>query len=134
MPDDPAASLNFSASAPVAPIAAKEGANWALPTRPARGSSPLRRDVNLIVDEAAITVFVDPRTAQTLPIIRLGPDAAESVGELKDAIWKLMKDWGNPPHGFHWRPVLRAQITPRGGARYAQLGTLLEDSGFELGR
>jgi hypothetical protein len=87
-----------------------------------------------MVDDSAITVFVDPRTAQTLQIIRLGPDPAESMGELKDAIWKVMKDWGDAPAGFHWRPVLKTQVTARGGTRYAQLGTLLHESGFELGR
>ncbi len=134
-PEDPSGNVSFNSSnLNVAPIAKKEGSNWALPTKPGRGSSPFRRDVHLMVDESAITVFVDPRTAQTLQIIRLGPDAAESIGELQDAIWKVMKDWGNPPVGFHWRPVLRTQVTARGGARYAQLGTLLEDSGFELGR
>ncbi len=134
MPEDLVGNVNFARSAPVTPIANKEGTNWALPMKPGRGSAPLRRDVHLMVDESAITVFVDPRTAQTLQIIRLGPDATESVGELKDAIWKVMKDWGNPPVGFHWRPVLRTQITARGSARYAQLDTLFEDSGFEMGR
>jgi hypothetical protein len=132
MADDPAANLVFSATAPVKPVAEREGANWALPSRPGRGASPFRRDVHLLVDDGAITVFVDPRTAQTLQIIRFGPDPTETVGELKDAIWKVMRDWGNPPTGFYWRPVLHTQVTPRGTARFAQLDTLLKDSGLEL--
>jgi hypothetical protein len=130
MQDSPEGS--FSVNASMTPISKKEGANWALPNKPGRGISPLRRDVYLMVDESAITVFVDPRTAQTLQIIRFGPDPVETVGELKDAIWKVMKDWGNTPPGFHWRPVLRTQVTARGAARCAQLNTLLKDSGFEL--
>jgi hypothetical protein len=125
-------SANFSMDVPVAPLSRKQGTNWALPSKPGRGASPLRRDVHIMVDEGAITVFVDPRTAQTLKIIRLGPDPDITAGELKDAVWTIMKDWGNAPAGFYWRPVLRTQITPRGVARFAQLDTLLQDSGFEM--
>ena len=132
MPQDATGDVSFSANLPVAPLATKQGANWALPAKPGRGSSPLRRDVHIIVDEGAITVFVDPRTSQTLQIIRLGPDPAESAAELKEAVGKVMRDWGNPPAGFHWRPVLRTEVTHRGAARFAQLETLLQDSGLEL--
>jgi hypothetical protein len=129
-------SANFSMDVPVAPLSRKQGTNWALPSKPGRGASPLRRDVHIMVDEGAITVFVDPRTAQTLKIIRLGPDPDITAGELKDAVWTIMKDWGNAPAGFYWRPVLRTQITPRGvarPARYAPPGQRLRDGGGTLG-
>jgi hypothetical protein len=123
---------SFATDMPVAPVARKQGTNWALPSKPGRAAAPLRRDVHILVDEGAITVFVDPRTAQTLQVIRLGPDPDITVGELKDAVWTIMKEWGNAPAGFYWRPVLRTQVTFRGAARFAQLDTLLQDSGFEM--
>jgi hypothetical protein len=113
-------------------IADQQGANWALPDRPNRGISPLRRTVRLLIDADTVIVFADPRGTRTLDIIRVDRGATDAVDQLKTAVWKIMESWGAAPPGFHWRPVLRAEVNPRGALRYQELSILLRDSGFEL--
>ncbi|MCI0358582.1 MAG: hypothetical protein L0211_08870, partial [Planctomycetaceae bacterium] len=129
-PHADSAELNHGAS-DCSCIADRQGANWALPSKPGR-LSPLRRNVRLAVDRDVITVFADPRGFQTLKVIRLGPDTSDAVGELQRSVWEIMKDWGAAPIGFHWRPTLLAVVTQRGAPRYRDLSVLLRDSGFEI--
>ena len=40
--------------------------------------------------------------------------------------------YGAAPPGFYWRPMLWAQVAPRGVGRYREGSVLVKDSGFEL--
>ena len=134
-PPEDAASVGMTANAAGTNcqcIADKQGANWALPDRPKRVSSPIRRTVRLVIDADAITIFSDRRGSQTLKVVRLTRNTTEAVDELKTAVWRIMETWGDAPQGLHWRPVLLASVNPRGALRYQELSVLFRGSGFEL--
>jgi hypothetical protein len=45
-----------------------------------------------------------------------------------------MKTWGIAGRGMYWRPILSIEVTPDAEFRYAELKSLLDDSGLIVER
>jgi hypothetical protein len=74
-----------------------------------------------------------PESKNELPqVTPLGPKAQDSMDEFVSHVWQHMKGWGMAGKGLHWRPTLLMQVEPGAADRYAEVKSLLADSGLDV--
>jgi hypothetical protein len=112
-------------------LADARGRNWALPEA-SRSAIPLTRPIRVICTDQELRVLSDdPRRPQTRSIA-LGLRTEDTIDELVSVLWEELEHWGTAGRGMYWRPVLVMEVTPGGRARYAEIESLLQNSGLEL--
>ena len=111
-------------------LAKSRGRDWALPDASA-SSVAVSRPVVVECHQDRLLILSDDGKS-VVKEIRLGPQTADAVDELRTAMWDHMKTWGSAGRGFYWRPSLSARVSADGRARFGELQGLLVDSGLEL--
>lgn len=111
----------------------RAGRNFGLPdydeakteiTRPIRVvCSP---DRLVIMPERGVEPF--PRT------ILITDDTQQNLDQLISNVWSRMDRWGIAVPGGYWKPVLEVQVAAGAETQFAQLETLLRDSGIVVER
>ena len=56
------------------------------------------------------------------------------MDEFAEHVRKHVEDWGSPPPNGYWKPMLFVQVGPGGESAFAELQSLLTNSGFEIRR
>ena len=54
------------------------------------------------------------------------------MDEFVSDVWQHMKGWGPAGKGLYWRPTLVVDVKPGAADRYAEVKTLLDDSGLDV--
>jgi hypothetical protein len=94
---------------------------------------PITRAIRVACHADRLVVFSESR-GDIEQIVQLGARVEDSVDQLISAVWEHMKRWGVAGRGMYWRPVLTVDVAPGAEARYAELKTLLEESGVDVQR
>ncbi len=124
-------SLNFQkGQPPPESVAKKRGRDWALPDA-SHESAPVSRPVvvECRADKLVILAEDGKTVSQEIP---LQGKTADSVDELRTAVWAHMKTWGSAGRGLYWKPTLAIRVPPDGRARFDELKALLADSGLDV--
>jgi hypothetical protein len=111
-------------------LAESRGKNWGLPEE-ARRAVPLTRPVHVecLPDKIVLRSEKNPSQTQEIP---LNNRTEDSVEELVSVVWQRVDTWGQAGRGMYWRPVLSVDVAPGADGRFADLQTLLADSGLEV--
>jgi hypothetical protein len=113
-------------------LAETRGANWGL-SPAARSSNPITRPIHVVCD--ADKLIIRPDQPDAVPVsIPLQTRTADSVDPLVTAVQKRIADWGIAGRGLYWRPQLILEVGPQAEGRYADIESLLADSGFDVKR
>lgn len=113
-------------------MADRRGKDWSLPEE-ARHAVPISRPVRVECRADRLVLRGDqvPTQTQEIPLNQLTED---SVEDLVSAVWQRVDTWGTAGRGMYWRPQLAVEVAPGAEGRYADLQTLLADSGLEVKR
>ena len=125
----PSVSLGSPAPTATSSLADRRGKNWSLPEE-ARRAVPLTRPVRVECRSDKLLVRSEG-SAQTREIPIRGT-TEESIENLVSAVWQHVDTWGEAGRGMYWRPVLSVDVAPGADGRFADLQTLLADSGLEV--
>jgi hypothetical protein len=111
-------------------MADSRGKNWSLPEE-ARHAVPISRPVRLEcrADKLILRSEQNPSQTKEIPLTERTED---SVEDLVASVWQRVETWGSAGRGMFWRPVLSVEVAPGADGRYADLQTLLADSGLEV--
>jgi hypothetical protein len=62
----------------------------------------------------------------------IGDDGKSISKQLVSSVLQHTKQWGAAGKGLYWKPTLSMRVAPEGRARFAELQTLLADSGLDV--
>jgi hypothetical protein len=113
-------------------LAKKRGRDWGLPDA-SQAAVAVTRPVFLECRPDRLVILPEEGTGGGKEIA-LGGKTQEAVEDLVSAVWAHMKTWGIAGKGLYWKPTLLMDVAPGAEARYAELETLLADSGLEVKR
>ena len=113
-------------------LADTRGANWGL-SPAARSSNPITRPIHIVCEGDKLLIRPDRPDAAPVSI-PLQKRTADSVDPLVAAVQARIADWGIAGRGLYWRPQLIVEVGNSGEARYADIESLLADSGFDVKR
>ncbi|MEZ6073403.1 MAG: hypothetical protein R3C10_24795 [Pirellulales bacterium] len=103
---------------------------WAL-ANTAGGAIPVTRPIRVRVDaERFVVLSADGRRERN--VVKFTDDARDTLSDVVSAVWDYTDTWGLAGRGLYWSPVLVAEVSPDGIARYEQLKHMLSDSGLQL--
>ncbi|HVA49138.1 MAG TPA: hypothetical protein VNH11_22435 [Pirellulales bacterium] len=105
--------------------------NWANPDA-STTNVPIERPIRVVCDAEHLTLLPEGRGKQGMRVIPFKPRTAESVDDLVGAVWDRIDSWGTAGRNMYWRPTLLMEVEPGGQRRYAELQSLLADSGFDV--
>ncbi|HEY2840228.1 MAG TPA: hypothetical protein VGJ26_13820 [Pirellulales bacterium] len=112
-------------------LAKSNGKDWALP-EDARNAVPIARPLVVECRPDKLIVHADGPTSKVVKEIPLPGATADSINELVGTVSDQAATWGPAGRGMYWKPSLSMQVTPGGEARYADLQTLMADSGLDV--
>ncbi len=122
-------SLNFQKKQPDS-LAKSRGRDWALPDASA-SSVPVSRPVVVECRGDRLLIMADDGKTVDREIPFNGK-TADSVDELRTAVWAHMKGWGGAGKNLYWKPTLSVRVAPDGRARFDELQGLFADSGLDM--
>jgi hypothetical protein len=105
--------------------------NWANPDA-GTTNVPIQRAIRVVCDADHLTLMPEGRGRQSMRVIQLKPRTADSVDDLVTSVWDRIDSWATAGRGMYWRPTLLMEVEPGGQRRYAELQSLLTDSGFDV--
>jgi len=111
-------------------LAKTRGDDWGLPGSGA-GSVAVNRPLIVQCRPDRLIILPESGTGGGKEIV-LGERTQDSVDEFVSSVWQHMKTWGIAGKGLYWRPTLVVDVDPAAAERYAELKTLLTDSGLEV--
>jgi hypothetical protein len=123
---------NFTMGQPPASLANQRGQNWANVKANEQYSKEDIVPIKVICDSDHLSLMPERGSGREIRVIKLGPQTADSVDELVNAVWDQVESWGSAGRGNYWRPKLVMDIAPGGEARFADLKALLNDSGLDI--
>ncbi|HEY1602916.1 MAG TPA: hypothetical protein VGG64_25145 [Pirellulales bacterium] len=111
-------------------MADSRGKNWGLPEE-ARHAVPIARPVRVecLPDKLILRSEQNPSQTQEIPLTARTED---SVEDLVSSVWKHVDNWGSAGRGMYWQPSLSVDVARGADGRYADLQTLLADSGLNV--
>jgi hypothetical protein len=125
-----ASGMNHSGRSQANSLSDQRGRDWAL--RDAGQSSvQVTRPVLVECRADRLTILTDD-THRPEKEVRLGPRMEDSIDEFVTGLWSHTKAWGMAGNGLHWKPVLMVDVQPGAADRYADLKSLLSNSGLEV--
>ena len=113
-------------------LADTRGENWGLPNA-ARGSVGITRPIHVRCFADRLEFLPENGTAAG-KAVPLGARTEDAIDGLVSAVWEHMKPWGIGGRGMYWRPILKVEIAPGAEIRYAELKSLLDNSGLIVER
>jgi hypothetical protein len=111
-------------------LAKRRGRDWGLPDA-AAAAVPINRPIRVECHRDRLVIVPEKGTGGSRSI-PLGPRTEESIDEFVSTVWEHMQSWGIAGNGMYWRPILNVYVAPDAQRRYAELDTLLEDSGLNV--
>jgi hypothetical protein len=112
-------------------LAARRGADWALP-RTSRTAVPISRTVQIVVRQDRLVIMLDRRAAGSGIEVPIPGRTVAAVDRFISTLWDHIATWGIAGKGMYWRPVVHLHAAPDAAWRADQLKKLLDGSGLEL--
>jgi hypothetical protein len=110
-------------------MAKTRGSNWGLPE--SSGTAAATRPISVECYNDHLLILPEERS-QPAVSVRMNEHAQESMDEFVSGVWQHMKAWGKAGKGLYWRPTLLVEVKPGAADRYAEVKSLLEDSGLDV--
>ncbi len=127
----PSPSLNATAkSKKTEKLAKTRGRDWGLPDGGSGAAAATRPTLVECRNDRLVLLSEDRGHAATE--VRLGPHAKDSMDEFVGHVWQHMKSWGTAGKGLYWRPTLVMEVEQGAADRYAEVKSLLADSGLDV--
>jgi hypothetical protein len=114
-------------------LAATKGKDWAV-MRQGPGTSGIVRPVRMRVNSAQLILLADPTINEPEQVIPMYDQTGQAIPGLVQSVEKRIGKWGLAGKGLYWSPELVFEVTPDGEARFADLQTLLDNSGWIVRR
>ena len=121
---------NGGSRASMDPMAAKRGANWALPDAAPR-STGISRPMALVASGTQMTLVPERGTASPAETVPVEGNMEAAADKLVRLVQSRIESWGIAGRNFYWKPVLEVTVEPGGEPTLRQLETLLYRSGIE---
>ena len=118
---------------PAKSLASTKGKDWAV-MRNGNGTSPITRPVRLRVNGGQLVLLADATANEGEQVIPIYGDTGQAIPGLVQSVEKRIDKWGLAGKGLYWSPELVFEVTPDGEGRYADLQTLLDNSGWIVRR
>ena len=99
----------------------------------ARGSVGITRPIHVRCFADRLEFLPESGTAAG-KAVPLGTRTEDAIDGLVSAVWEHMKPWGIGGRGMYWRPILKVEVAPGAETRYAELKSLLDNSGLIVER
>lgn len=109
-------------------IATERGRNWALPSQ-TPGATGYLRPIRVVCADRYLDVVSGSGSTKRIP---LKQQTIQSVDPLIDEIWKQIESWGISGANSYWKPQLRFTVKEGGQQRFAELKSLLDQSGLVI--
>ena len=127
----PSATLNATAkSKKTEKLAKARGRDWGLPDG-GSGAAAATRPILVECHNDRLVLLSEDR-GHASKEVRLGQQAQDSMDEFVADVWQHMKGWGTAGKGLYWRPALLMEVEPGAADRYAEVKSLLADSGLDV--
>ena len=114
-------------------LASTKGKDWAM-IRRGNGTSGIVRPLRMRVTSTQLVLLADPTINEPEQVLPLDSATVQVVPGLVQGVEKRIDKWGLAGKGLYWSPELVFEVTPDGEARYADLQTLLDNSGWIVRR
>lgn len=114
-------------------LASTKGKDWAN-MRHGTGRSAITRPVRLRVNGSQLVLLADATANEGEQIIPIYGETGQAIPGLVQSVEKRIDKWGLAGKGLYWSPELVFEVTPDGEGRYADLQTLLDNSGWIVRR
>jgi len=102
--------------------------------RNGNGTSPITRPVRLRVNGGQLVLLADATANEGEQVIPIYGDTGQAIPGLVQSVEKRIDKWGLAGKGLYWSPELVFEVTPDGESHYADLQTLLDNSGWIVRR
>ncbi len=102
--------------------------------RRGNGTSGIVRPLRLRVTSTSLILLADPTINEPEQALPLEANTVQAIPGLVQNVEKRIDKWGLAGKGLYWSPELVFEVTPDGEARYADLQTLLDNSGWIVRR
>jgi hypothetical protein len=119
-----------SQSKKTTPLSKTRGRDWGLPDGGV-GVAAATRPILVECHNDRLVILPEDRN-QEPKVVRLGTQAQETIDEFVSDVWQHMKGWGIAGKGLYWRPTLVMDVKPGAADRYAEVKSLLTDSGLDV--
>ena len=111
-------------------MAKTRGRDWGLPDGGSQAAAATRP---ILVECHNDRLVIMPEGSNEQPkVVKLSGKAQESMDEFVSDVWKHMKAWCPAGKGVYWRPTLLMEGKPGAADRYAEVKSLLADSGLDV--
>jgi len=111
-------------------MASTRGEDWGL-NGASIGAIAASRPILVKCYSDKLVVVPETRTQQPREI-RLGPHTEDAMDDLVSAVQDHMEVWGKAGRGLYWRPTLTMDIEPGAETRFAEIKSLLANSGLDV--
>ncbi len=117
------------------PIAASQGANWAV-DRASQHAVPIRRSIRVVVRDNQLALLPTKNATQGAEangqVISLDQPVNDISREFVSALRERIEEWGLAGNGMYWRPVLQLNVGPDAQLTASRVVHLLQDSGVDI--
>jgi hypothetical protein len=121
-------------SSPVAnSLADARGRDWALKDKTADAVG-ITRPLRVVCDPESLVLLPERGTDQKPLLLVHHGRVQDKIDALVDAVRRRIESWGIAGQNAYWKPTLQVAIREGAVGTYAQLTTLLRDSGIEIVR
>lgn len=128
-------SINYTGmmGAQPASLAKSRGSNWGLPNR-SQGATGITRPISVILSSDHLYLLPESGSREKVEPYPFQKSVQESVDPLVASVWERMRSWGVAGQSMYWKPVLSVDVQPNAESEFAQLVSLLENSGIVVQR
>lgn len=114
-------------------LAQSRGANWALRNASDQATG-ITRPIRVACLPDRLMILPQRGEQQRSRVVDVPGRLNDAIDEFVTAIWQHTEQWGIAVVGGYWKPVLTIEVAPGAEQRFAELKSLLVDSGVEARR
>lgn len=108
--------------------------NWGLPDAKNQLTG-ITRPIRISCQNDRLMILPDKGESRQPVTIPLSPEMSPAeLEKFVSGIQRNIKSWGLAVAGGYWKPELNVDVAPNGEARFAELQTALQGSGFDIKR
>lgn len=122
-----------SSGGSVRPLSNSRGRNFAVP-QANESLVGVTRAIRVECQQDRLIVHPEKGQRRTPAVISLTEDSRRGMDQLLTQINKEKDGWGLALAGGYWKPVLKVEVAPGAEPRFAELQTLLHESGIVVER
>ena len=98
------------------------------------GLTAITRPIRVLCSANQLVILPERGDELRVRVTPMRGATRDSVEPFVADLWRHIDRWGIAVSGGYWRPVLQVNVVPGGEQRFAELTTLLADSGIDMER